>query len=162
MKKKFQDQVTGLGIHLYLKKPTQYLLTHQKELLPDWNLKPKTLVIVLFQAKEQLEETSNSIEQEKNRLRAKFLQFGQRFQSEIGILTEIICPQTGKPLGSASGKQTFDMIAVVNQSLSVEFKHTPNNCKVLNYPNWKAAVYPCLLVSLASISEIEPIVSKIA
>ncbi|TRU67691.1 MAG: hypothetical protein EWV55_01165, partial [Microcystis viridis Mv_BB_P_19951000_S69] len=66
-----------------------------EKLLPDWQVPPQTIVIVLINSQSPLDGEGELIEQEKDRLLKQFMQWGQSFHlmsQKQGFLTEIICP----------------------------------------------------------------------
>jgi len=144
---KFQDQITNLQIHLYLTFPTPYIINNYQKLLPHWQKPPEQLIIFLLQSQLELIESTDLVQREKDRLKTKFFQLAIDFQQQFNEKLEIICPQTGKPINFNFAQDNFDIIAVIHQVLGIEFKTTNDHCKVLNYNDWKSAVYPCLIVA---------------
>lgn len=144
---KFKDKTTNLEIHLYITPATEYIIKNYQILLPNWQKLPQNLVIFLFQSKLELKEDNYLIQQEKERLKTKFLELAKDFQSLFKEKLEIICPQTGKPINSNFHQENFDLVAVVNQALGINYEPTNHNCKVLFYNDWHTGVYPCLIVS---------------
>jgi len=151
MQYKFKDQITNLEIHLYITQTTEYIIKNYQKLLPNWQNVPQNLIIFLFQSQLELNEDNYLIQQEKDRLKIKFLELAKDFKELFNANLEIICPQTGKPINSNFNQETFDLVAVVNKALAIKFKPTNHNCKVLCYPDWETAVYPCLIVSDSQI-----------
>jgi hypothetical protein len=151
MKYKFKDKTTNLALDFYLTHPTPYIVKNHESLLPNWQSIPQQLMIFLFQATLELAQENYLLTQEKDRLKTRFIEIAKDFKKSVAENLEIICPQMGVPINSIINEgikqKTFDVVAVVNKSLSIEFQSTDKNCKVLNYNNWKNATYPCLIVS---------------
>jgi hypothetical protein len=151
MQYKFKDKMTNLALDFYLSNPTPYIVKNYESLLPNWQSIPQQLMIFLFQAKLELAQESQFIAQEKDRLKTRFIELANDFKSSFYENVEIICPQMGIPINTQINDQlkqkTFDLVAMVNQSLLIKFQGTDKDCKLLNYNKWKTATYPCLIVS---------------
>ena len=150
-------------MEIYIQPPSSFIFENRTQLLPDWNHPPKILVIVLLQSQWALKSEGELIQVEKDKLRTQFIQFAHYFQSvctQKKLLTEIIDPQNGQPLNSAKGEISFDIVAVVHQLLNFNFELTLAGCKVLKHPLWNTAVYPGILLSLASPEKIKSILQE--
>lgn len=144
------QQATQLFIEIYIQPPTRFILENHSRLLPRCKFYPQIMVIILLEAKIYLEQTNQQVQQEKQRLKKEFLQLGENIRTVAQgkkWLIEVIDPQDGKPIYSASGETTFDIVSVVHDSLGFKFNDTNNNCKLLNHPLKKTAIYPNLLLS---------------
>jgi hypothetical protein len=154
----------GQAIQISIHSPSQYICTNRERILPDWK-KALSLwvVIVLQQARYELNESTPEVETEKQRLREKFMRFGCDVAFNLrdrGYLTDLIDPRTGYPLLSRPGKIPHDDTAVVKALL-----HYPvirNQCCVLVHPDWGMAVYPGILISEAPPFVIEWVIKAIA
>ncbi|MGK7926031.1 MAG: hypothetical protein AB4290_12440 [Spirulina sp.] len=160
MFKQFHDPTTGLQYHVHLVEPSAYLRERQPQLLPGFPAIPQTVAIALFQAKEELSGESDAIAQEKDRLLADFLLWARTVRESSNFLTEIICPRSGFPVHSQPGEKHFDIVAIVHQSLKIPFTPTRDRCKIFSYLDWKTAVYPCLFIAAAPISEVAKIIDN--
>ncbi|HEY9829778.1 MAG TPA: methylmalonic aciduria and homocystinuria type D protein, partial [Stenomitos sp.] len=82
-------------------RPSSFVVQNLERVLPDWNLPVLWVVIVLQQAQYELVEITPEIEQEKERLREKFLRFGFEVAFSLrdrSFLSNLIDPRTGYPL----------------------------------------------------------------
>ncbi|NCS04734.1 MAG: hypothetical protein GPJ06_23030, partial [Microcystis aeruginosa G13-11] len=112
------------SVERYIKSPTPFMVHNWEKLLPDWQVPPQTIVIVLINSQFPLDEEGELIEQEKDRLLKQFMQWGQSFHlmsQKQGFLTEIICPKEGIPQYSKKGDAHFDLVATVHHSLGFNF-----------------------------------------
>ncbi len=159
----YQEKIK-IPIEIYIQPPTQFLRGNYPKLLPEWLLCPRTIIIVLLHSQFALEQVTQQIQDEKTRLKDEFLKLGQKIQA-VGrrkkCLVEVINPQDGKPINSASGEITFDIVAVVHELLGLSFSHTKDGCKILRHPFQKTAIYPSLLVANGSHQVMNSIVQEI-
>jgi hypothetical protein len=146
-----------------LNNDNEYIIEYSQELLPDWQSIPKTVIFLFFKSKLPLNGSNLSAENlEKDRLLLQFNRLGKKFYSlskNHDILTEIICPKTGFPQYSTKGNQIFITQQLVKRYLPL-FQVKSGECGLI-HPSWSQAVYPCLIISSASITEIKPIISLI-
>ena len=146
-----------------LNNDNEYIIEHSQELLPDWHNIPKTVIFLFFKSKLPLNGSNlNEENLEKDRLLLEFNQIGKEFyylSKRQGILTEIICPKTGFPQYSTKGNQIFITQQLVKRYLPL-FQVKSGECGLI-HPLWSQAVYPCLIISSASITGIQPIISLI-
>lgn len=139
----------NLPIEIYICYPTQFIVDNAYNLLPTWTVIPKSILIVLLHAKLPIEIINKETQIEKERLKKEFLQLGNKFKSILqqnNCFIEIIDPQNGKQMNQNT-TMNFDMIAIVNQTLSFDYYHTKQGCKVLDHPTQKTAIYPSIIVS---------------
>lgn len=139
-----------LPIEIYIHSPTQFIIDHRFDLLPQWQSIPSSILIILLYAKVPIETISQETEEEKERLKQEFLQLGNRLKyilEKDNYFIEIIDPQEGKPIHFNDTKINFDMITIVNQSLGFNYYNTGQGCKILEHPTQKTAIYPSILVS---------------
>ena len=151
------------SVERYIKSPTPFMVHNWEKLLPDWQVPPQTIVIVLINSQFPLDEEGELIEQEKDRLLKQFMQWGQSFHlmsQKQGFLTEIICPKEGIPQYSKKGDAHFDLVATVHHSLGFNFS-TVKGCKTLLHPRWHTAVYPGLFLSGTTAVAVESILTAI-
>lgn len=162
------DSETKLNVELYIKSfdlydEEEYIIKHREELLPDWLESPKTIIFIFFQCKGALDGTNLRKEQlEKDRLLYKYTQLGLSFYNACnkqGIVSEIICPKDGFPKYSRKGKNIFSIQKIVTHHLPF-FQKEDNRCGLI-HPFWGKAVYPCVMISLASKEQLKPIIDDI-
>ena len=149
-------------IDISIHSPTPFVTNQQKLILPDWHLPIAGVIIVLQQARFSLTDRKDYVNQEKDRLRDKFIHFGLEIVSALGdrgFLSDLIDPRTGYPLLSHPGEIAHDDVAVVKALLG--FPVMIGNCSTLIHPNWGAAVYPSIVISSALPSDIQTILEKI-
>jgi hypothetical protein len=145
---------------IYIKSPTPFMLDNWERLLPDWQIPPQTLVVVLLKSQFPLDREGELIEVEKDRLLQHFQKLGQSFylaSQQKGFLTEIVSPKDGTPQYSRRGEAHFDLVAAVHHSLGFNFSRTVQGCKVVKHPVWQGAVYPGLFLSGATVATVESI-----
>lgn len=164
----FQDSKTQLDVEIYINSfqdnyQEEYIIKHQKDLLPDWDLFPQTIIFIFFQCYCVLDGTNLEQENlEKDRLLEKFNQFSELFYYNCksqNILTEIICPKEGIPKYSSRGKDIFNIPSIVIRHLT-KFKKESYGCSLI-HPSWGKAVYPCLILSPVSAKEIKLILLEV-
>ncbi len=136
--------------------PTQFIIKNQKGIIPEWEKPIKSIIIILQKSQFPLIEKTPLIEEEKNRLRDNFIQLGNKIISILnpqGIITEIIDPATGYPQISSPGEITHDDIKTIQ--ILLNFPVTPyGKCKLINHPRWGNAVYPGIIMSTASPTQL--------
>ncbi|MGD1912688.1 MAG: methylmalonic aciduria and homocystinuria type D protein [Rivularia sp. (in: cyanobacteria)] len=141
----------GEEIQISIHSPTRYICDNSERILPDWKNKLEmSVAIVLQQSQFPLTESSPRIENEKQRLRAKFMRFACDVAFNLrdkNYLTDLIDPRSGYPLLSRPGQIPHDDTAVVKAIL--KYPMICNKCRVLIHPKWGTAVYPSIIISAA-------------
>lgn len=158
------QQATQLLVEIYIQPPTRFVIENHSRLLPEWKFYPQTMVIILLEAKMSLQTINQQVQQEKQRLKEEFLKLGENIRSvsqRKKWLIEIIDPQDGKPINSASGEITFDIVSVVRELLGFKLDDTSNTCKLLNHPLKKTAIYPNLLLSDVDPKKINSLIKEV-
>ncbi len=154
----------GQAVQISIHSPSPFICANRKRILPDWKKQPFLWVVVVLQQSQcQLLESTAEVEAEKQRLREKFMRFGCDVAFNLrdrGYLTDLIDPRTGYPLLSRPGEIPHDDTAVVKALLNYPLIY--NNCRVLVHPQWGMAVYPSVLISVASPPMIELVLKSIA
>jgi len=120
--------------------------------------------MVFLKSKFPLDSEGDLISLEKDRLLYRFLEAGKVFHSlshQRGFLAEIISPKDGTPQYSKKGELTFDLVAIVHESIGFDFSRTEEGCKVLKHPEWGAGIYPGLFASEAPAASVRSILSEI-
>ena len=143
--------------------PSPYIAQNLERILPDWKIPILWVVIVLQQSRYELVEKTPEVEQEKERLREKFLRFGFDVAFNLrdrNYPSNLIDPRTGYPLLSRPGEILHDDTAVVQALLG--FPIMRNKCRVLEHPRWGTAVYPSTLLTSAPPKIIKPVLKTIA
>ena len=168
MKIDLRDNQTNLNIEIYLKSwleinDNDYIIQYQQKLLPDWKFKPQTIIFVFFQCYCVLDGSRLKLEQiEKDRLLEKFNRFSRNFYlacQQHNWLTEVICPKDGTPKYSQKGEQIFSIQSIVTRNFQ-SFQKVSRGCGLI-HSNWGKAVYPCLILSVASKPEIQSILKDV-
>ncbi|PSF33341.1 hypothetical protein C7H19_20300 [Aphanothece hegewaldii CCALA 016] len=157
---KHQRQKT---VEIYLDSPTPFMIEHWEKLLPDWKVPPQTIVLILLKSQLLLEGQGELIELEKDRLKERFLAWGEVFQAtsqQRRFLSEIISPKDGTPQYSQEGQLIFDLVATVHHALGFDFSQTAGGCKALEHPVWQTAVYPGLFLSQATATAVQSILTE--
>jgi Methylmalonic aciduria and homocystinuria type D protein len=143
--------------------PSPFIANNLERVLPDWNLSVLWVIIVLQQSRYELVEIRDEVEQEKERLREKFMRFGFDVAFNLrdrNYPSNLIDPRTGYPLLSRPGEIIHDDTAVVQALLG--FPLLRNECRVLEHPHWGKAVYPSTLLTSAPPKIIKPVLKNIA
>lgn len=150
-------------MEIYIKPPTKFILSNWQQLLPQWTTIPQTVILILLPAKYCLDDSTILIESEKNRLLTEFFNLARSIQdlcNQQQILSEIISPKDGFPFNSTKGNFTFDLVAIIHESLGFKFQKTSHGCKIVHHPNWGQAMYPGMMVSLGSRETISQILAN--
>lgn len=140
--------------------PTAFVAANLGQILPDWNSDDVWIVIFLQRSQFPLTATDPQIEEEKNQLRHRFLKLALPMAQQLnsqGLMTDIIDPATGYPLLSKPGKINHSDALTVATSLNFPLQKGP--CTVVIHPQWGTAVYPSVLISSASPSQIKQVIS---
>ena len=159
------NRVTNLEIYLDCTDrllEEEYIIQHHQDLLPDWILPPKSIVFVFFQCQIPLDGSNLSQEDlEKQRSWQMACELGEVFRQccqEQNVMSEVICPKTGYPLYSRRGSKSFHLSALITRFLR-SFRGDDHPCNVI-HPQWQKAVYPSLMLSSGSKSEMEIIIER--
>lgn len=154
---------TGQAIEMSVHYPSPFVAQNIERVIPDWNLSVFWVVLVLQQSRYELVESTPEVEQEKERLREKFMRFAFDVVFEWrdrGFLSNLIDPRTGYPLLSPPGEIPHDDTAAVRALLG--FPAIRNRCCVLEHPGWGTAVYPSTLLTSAPRKMIKPVLKRFA
>ena len=154
---------TGQAVQMSVHAPSTFIVHNLERILPDWDVPVLWVVIVLQQSRYELEESTPEVEQEKERLREKFMRFGFDFAFNLrdrGFLSNLIDPRTGYALLSRPGEIPHDDTAVVQALLGLPVIR--NRCCVLKHPSWGTAVYPSTLLTSAPPKVIKPVLKSVA
>ena len=149
--------LTQFKVEVYLASPHQFLLNNQQQLLPDWDIPVNFLIIVLQKSAIALNELSQEVFLEKDRLRTKFIRFGSNLIFALqkhGYKSDLFDPRSGYPLLSRQGELTFDDNAAVKASLNYRVI-SYQNCSLLDHPTWGNNVYPSTIVTSANLNTVE-------
>lgn len=143
--------------------PSPFICTHTDRLLPTWSRPVSSVLVILQPSSCTLCEKSPRAEQQKQRLRQKFLQFGYQIAHQLqqrGYLVDAFDPRTGFPLLSQPGQLRLDDVAVAHACLGYPTTDS-DGCSVILHPAWGSAVYPSILMSSASIEMLESVVEDV-
>ncbi len=160
--KTWQKQ-SGKEVQVYISAPHQFVIDHQPELLPDWNLRPANLVLFLQRSSISLQESDPEAAHEKDILRQEFIRFGCNLifaLQDRGYKSDLFDPRTGYPLLTRPGELKLDDNAVVKALLNypvISYK----SCSLIVHPLWGNCVYPSTIVSSAPQSLIESIINEL-
>jgi hypothetical protein len=149
-------------LHYSIHPPSDYILRHQSRLLPAWPRAIASVLVILQPSQIALLERSPDTEQEKEKLRSHFLEFGRAIAQTLqqqGYLAEIFDPRTGWPVLSARGTLPLDDVAVVRAALGYSADRR-GNCRVILHPTLGTAVYPSTLVSSAPVAVLRAIAQQ--
>ena len=146
-------------VEVCLASPSQFILQHQSELLPEWQTPIEQVVLLLQESNLSFKGSEQEVVVEKDRLRTIFLRFGANLifaLQDRGYKSDLFEPRTGYPWLTQPGSMTLDDNAVVEALLNypaINYK----DCSLLNHPRWGDRIYPGTIVTLAPHSIVEPL-----
>jgi len=149
-------------LEVYICEPTPFVQDNLEKMLPDWTQPTAWVVIILQKAKFSLCTRSNIVEQEKQRLRERFMHFGVEVAFDLkkqGGLADLIDPRSGQPLLSHPGVLNHDDVTVVSSLLG--FPRGTGNCPCIFHPQWRDAVYPSVILSSADPKAITDVIVRV-
>ncbi|AFZ42817.1 hypothetical protein PCC7418_0589 [Halothece sp. PCC 7418] len=152
-----------LPLEVYICQPTPFVQDNLEKMLPDWTLPTAWVVIILQKARFSLSTRSNIVEQEKQRLRERFMRFGVEVAFDLkeqGDLADLIDPRNGQPLLSHPGVLNHDDVKVVSTLLG--FPTALGDCTCMIHPHWGDAVYPSVMLSSADPKKIKSVLETSA
>ena len=152
---------SGKEIQVCIAVPHKFIVDRQQQLLPDWNVAISYLILILQQSV-SLEENSEVVAKEKDRLRAKFISAGCSLILELedrGYRSDLFDPRTGYPLLTRSGL-ALDDNAVVKAILNYPVTSS-GQCCLITHPVWGNNVYPSTIATSAPMSAIVASLSPI-
>ena len=151
-------------IQIAIAVPHQYVLDRQQQLLPDWNVAISYLILILQQSVVSLEEKSDRVEREKDRLRAKFISVGCSLILELqnrGYQSDLFDPRTGYPRSTRS-ELALDDNAVVKAILNYPVTRS-GQCCLITHPIWGNNLYPSTIATCAPkraiVASLSPIIA---
>ncbi|MGD1920745.1 MAG: methylmalonic aciduria and homocystinuria type D protein [Pleurocapsa sp.] len=150
-------------VQVSIASPSQFILEHQQQLLPNWNISIHLVILLLQQSSISLKEFNNQVIQEKDCLRANFLRWGTSLifaLQDLGYKSDLFDPRDGYPLLSQPGKSTLDDNAVVKASLDYPLINY-NGCSVVKHPTWGDQVYPGTIVTAAPQDAVTPLIKNL-
>ena len=118
---KTEDRIVNLEIYLDRvdRFSQDYIVQYHRQLLPEWNDIPKTIVFVLFQCQILLDGSNLMAEElEKQKLWQVAVELGERFYQSCQsqqILGEVVCPKTGYPFYSQQGSKNFHLSLLITR-----------------------------------------------
>ncbi len=149
-------------VQICIAPPHQFVLNQRQQLLPDWNVAISYLILILQHSSISLQESSQKVAQEKDRLRIKFIRFGSSLVLALqkqGYQSDLFDPRTGYPLFAPPGI-TFDDNAVVKAILNYPVS-SHRQCSLLIHPVWGNQVYPSTIVTSAPSSILDSCLRQI-
>ena len=153
---------SGREIQIAIAVPHQYVLDRQQQLLPDWNVAISYLILILQQSVVSLEEKSDRVAREKDRLRAKFISAGSSLILKLqnrGYQSDLFDPRTGCPFFTRSGL-ALDDNAVIKAILNYPVTSS-GQCCLITHPVWGNNVYPSTIATSAPLKAIVASLSPI-
>jgi len=147
---------------VYICQPTPFVQDNLEKMLPDWTLPTAWVIIILQKAQFSLSTRSNIVEQEKQRLRERFMRFGFEVAfalKEQGNLADLIDPRSGQPILSHPGVLCHDDVKVVSALLG--FETCSGECTCICHPDWGDAVYPSVMLSSADPKTIKTVIENV-
>ncbi len=151
------------ALEVYICQPTPFVQDNLEKMLPDWTLPTAWVIIILQKAQFSLCARSNIVEQEKQRLRERFMRFGVEVAFDLkeqGTLADLIDPRSGQPLLSHPGVLNHDDVKVVSTLLG--FHTDPGDCTCIIHPQWGDAVYPSVMLSSADPKKVKAVLEAAA
>ena len=136
-------------VQIWIAPPHQFFVDHQ-QLLLGWNVPISYIILVLQQSAVPLQEPSDRVALEKDRLRKKLIRFGSSLifsLQDLGYYSDLFDPRTGYPL-LARQKMICDDNAVVKAILNYKIV-SEGQCSLLLHPIWQHSVYPSTIVTSA-------------
>lgn len=143
-------------LEVYICRPTPFVQDNLERMLPDWTVPTAWVVIFLQKAQFSLCSRSNIVEQEKQRLRERFMRFGFEVAFDLkeqGLLADLIDPRSGQPILSHPGVLCHDDVKVVSTLLG--FQTVSGSCACLSHAVWGDAVYPSVMLASADPKKIK-------
>ncbi|MGB7416627.1 MAG: methylmalonic aciduria and homocystinuria type D protein [Thermosynechococcaceae cyanobacterium] len=153
-----------MGMEYSTHLPSDFITQHVTELLPEWPVPVRSVLIVMQHCPVPLVERNADTEDYKRQLRQQFIEFGHQIAGRLHTLghrTEIFDPKTGQPLLSQPGSMTLNDVAVVQAVLGYPLFQTEEGCWILEHPRWGTAVFPAVLMSSAEPGVVDAIATQI-
>jgi len=150
-------------LELYICQPTPFVQDNLEQMLPDWTLPTAWVVIILQKAQCCLHDDCEGVEQEKQRLRERFMRFGVEVIFDLkqqGHLADLMDPRNGQPLLSHPGVVSHDDVTVISTLLGLET--TAGDCPRIYHPQWGDAVYPSIILSSGTPQHIQVTIEQVA
>ncbi|MGV2828887.1 methylmalonic aciduria and homocystinuria type D protein [Myxosarcina sp. GI1(2024)] len=154
---------TDTAVEIYLRRPSQFIIDNQKQLLPTWDRPVGQVILVLQQSRLSLERSDEAVAQEKDRLRERFFRFGCSLVfllRDRNLLSDLFDPRNGYPLISRQGDVTLNDTAAIEALLGFEVTDC-GDCALITHPYWGSGVYPATIVTIASFPAIESILNEV-
>ena len=139
------------GVEVWIISPHKYVIEHQQELLPDWDVSLSLLILVLQRANVSLRQSNQKVIAEKDRLRVRFIRFGLGLCFALrdrGYLSDIFDPRNSYPLLSRLGKYGIDDNTTVATLLNYP-KIIYRECSLIQHPDWGDRIYPSTIATSA-------------
>ncbi len=149
-------------VQVSIASPSQFILEHQQQLLPDWDTPIDRVVLLLQQSNISLREFNTEVIQEKDRLRANFLRWGTSLIFALrdrGYNSDLFDPRDGYPLLAQKGECPLDDNATVKALLNYPVE-SYEGCSLIAHPTWGDKVYPATIVTSAPQDIVEALIEK--
>jgi Methylmalonic aciduria and homocystinuria type D protein len=150
-------------IEFSIHSPSDYICTHRENLLPDWTLPVRSILVVLQPARMELVQHTPETEDQKQQLRQRFIEFGLEIVQKLrqmGHMADLFDPRTGLPVLSQAGSLRLDDVAVVRSTLGYPIACL-GGCSGIVHPTWGRAVYPSILISSADSGLVESAIATV-
>ncbi len=137
--------------------PSAFIRSFTNQLLPSWSDSVESVLILLQPSDCDLMQQTRATEQQKQRLRRRFLAWGKstvNYLQQMGYAADLFDPRTGFPVLSLAGSLRLDDVAVVQSCLGYPTCDRWG-CLIILHPTWGSAVYPSILVSSAPPAAVE-------
>ena len=150
-------------VQVTIAKPSQFILGHQQDLLPNWDASVEQVILFLQRSSISFKKSNHQTILEKDRLRKNFLRWGTSLifaLEDLGYESDLFDPRNGYPLLAQPGKLSLDDNATVQAILHYPVS-TYNNCSLIEHPAWGNHVYPSTVVTTASKTTVEALIEKL-
>ncbi|MEL6928812.1 MAG: methylmalonic aciduria and homocystinuria type D protein [Cyanobacteria bacterium J06600_6] len=154
---KILDLSSSKNIDVCVASPHKFLVENQSQLLPDWDNRVNSLILVLQQSSISFQASIPQVAREKNLLRAKFIRFACNLMFALqdrGYASDLFDPRTGYPLFASPGT-AFDDNAAVKAVLNYPVVNY-EQCSLITHPRWEHHVYPGTIATVAEWQQIKP------
>ena len=146
---------SGHELDVCVAPPHQFVVDRQQELL-GWKVPISYLIVVLQQSAISLNESSDRVVAEKDRLRSEFIRLGSNLifsLQDLGYVSDLFDSRSGYPL-LARPNMTLDDNATVKALLNYPLVKD-RQCSLIVHPRWQNNVYPSTIATSATLEVIE-------
>lgn len=148
------------GIEVSVHDTRKAFLRELEFVLPGVSFENGILAIATMQqARFDLVQVGDDIEQEKDRLLETFMSFAKEFCDKLiskGYFADYIDPCSGLAMITTDANKVFSEVDSAEQLLGYSVMNA-GCCKVLLHPAWGSAVYPATIFTSAKWEEVEAV-----